>query len=354
MVEDLVTTIKRCSIPTLFSVTDRPSTCPPPAVWRGTATKFDETLKAGVDDSYDLRIYPDNVLLKGVNKSSLEALGWILEEVPPNMDEVKLVDVLNAGDGPLKGEAIPNGKPDIYVCTHQERDCRCGTVGEAFHQALTSENRENLADISRISHIGGHKFAANAITYPSGDWYGRFRPKDTASFLAAVTQGKTLWQFWRGRMSLEKKEQELLSEQHAAELIATSGALSEDTKTEDPTASTAAEVTLHIHMPRHNITHTIPAKVGSTLMEVLCAANVDPEIPIEATCGGQCECATCHVYLRDPQDYEHIARERPMKDEEDDMLDYAIQRVEGASRLSCQLVVQPDWEGLTIEIPRFM
>lgn len=65
----------------------------------------------------------------------------------------------------------------IYVCTHGARDCRCGEVGGRLYEALQSEvRRRRLTDvhICQIAHIGGHKWAGNAIVYPSGDWCARF------------------------------------------------------------------------------------------------------------------------------------------------------------------------------------
>jgi 2Fe-2S ferredoxin len=67
---------------------------------------------------------------------------------------------------------------------------------------------------------------------------------------------------------------------------------------------------------------------------------------IDADCGGACACATCHVYV-DPA----WAAALPAKSEmEETMLDFA-QAVEPTSRLSCQLRVTSDMDGLVVRVP---
>lgn len=76
----------------------------------------------------------------------------------------------------------------VYVCTHGSRDCRCGVVGEQLKEELKAQVRKHqlrvLGETSKtvkvfgISHVGGHKWAANALVYPHGDWYGNLRVTD--------------------------------------------------------------------------------------------------------------------------------------------------------------------------------
>ena len=87
----------------------------------------------------------------------------------------------------------------------------------------------------------------------------------------------------------------------------------------------------------------VDAEVGSTVMEVAVRAGVPG---IEAECGGACACATCHVYV-DPKWYEKVGGPQPM---EEDMLDFAWD-VRPTSRLSCQMKIVADWDGLVVEIP---
>ena len=67
---------------------------------------------------------------------------------------------------------------------------------------------------------------------------------------------------------------------------------------------------------------------------------------IDADCGGACACATCHVYV-DPA---WVAALPPKSDMEEAMLDFAI-AAQPNSRLSCQLRVTSDMDGLVVRVP---
>ncbi|HZM95697.1 MAG TPA: 2Fe-2S iron-sulfur cluster-binding protein [Vicinamibacterales bacterium] len=88
---------------------------------------------------------------------------------------------------------------------------------------------------------------------------------------------------------------------------------------------------------------TVEGEVGSTVMETAIKNNVPG---IEAECGGACACATCHVYV-DEVWQEKTGEPSPM---EEDMLDFAFD-VRPSSRLSCQIKVREDLEGLVVTVP---
>lgn len=90
-------------------------------------------------------------------------------------------------------------------------------------------------------------------------------------------------------------------------------------------------------------THETEAENGSSVME----AAIKNSIPgIEAECGGACTCATCHVYVgKDWQ--EKVGAPSAM---EEDMLDFAFE-VKPSSRLSCQIIVEDDFDGLVVQVP---
>ncbi|WP_181702324.1 2Fe-2S iron-sulfur cluster-binding protein [Chthonobacter albigriseus] len=89
--------------------------------------------------------------------------------------------------------------------------------------------------------------------------------------------------------------------------------------------------------------YEVEAPLGSTVME----NAVKHMVPgIEAECGGACACATCHVYVDDAWTAVTGSPE-PM---EEDMLDFAYD-VRPTSRLSCQLKVKPEYDGLVVRIP---
>ena len=89
--------------------------------------------------------------------------------------------------------------------------------------------------------------------------------------------------------------------------------------------------------------HTIDVENGLTVME----GAVQNDIPgIDADCGGSMACATCHVYVK-----EEWFNKVPSKQEgEDDMLDQAFEPKTN-SRLSCQLIVSDELDGLIVNLP---
>ena len=80
---------------------------------------------------------------------------------------------------------------------------------------------------------------------------------------------------------------------------------------------------------------------NSTLMEIIRDEGMD----IEAACGGCCACATCHVYIDD----KWLDKLNPIDDDEESMLDQAFD-VKKNSRLSCQIDLSEELDGLEIEI----
>ena len=87
----------------------------------------------------------------------------------------------------------------------------------------------------------------------------------------------------------------------------------------------------------------IEADIGATVMETA----INNDIPgILATCGGSCSCATCHVYV-DEGWREKTGGPSPM---EEDMLDFGYD-VKPNSRLSCQIKVTEELDGLVVTTP---
>ena len=80
---------------------------------------------------------------------------------------------------------------------------------------------------------------------------------------------------------------------------------------------------------------------NSTLMEIIRDEGMD----IEAACGGCCACATCHVYI----DEKWVNKLGPIDDDEESMLDQAFD-VKKNSRLSCQINLNDDLDGLELEL----
>ena len=92
-----------------------------------------------------------------------------------------------------------------------------------------------------------------------------------------------------------------------------------------------------------NQTHTVEVQNGLTVME----GAVQNDIPgIDADCGGSMSCATCHVYVK--EDWYNKLPKKEMG--EDDMLDQEYEP-NSNSRLSCQISVSDDLDGLTVHMP---
>lgn len=87
---------------------------------------------------------------------------------------------------------------------------------------------------------------------------------------------------------------------------------------------------------------TVEAEVGYSVMEVIRDNGFDEML---ALCGGCCSCATCHVKV----DAAFIDKLPTMTEDEDDLLDSSDERGEG-SRLSCQIEITDDMDGMKVAI----
>ena len=98
-----------------------------------------------------------------------------------------------------------------------------------------------------------------------------------------------------------------------------------------------------IYVEHNGNSHTVNVENGLSVME----GAVQNNIPgIDGDCGGGMSCATCHVYVK-----EDWFSKLPQRDDgEEDMLDMAFEPKKN-SRLSCQLIVSDELDGLTVNIP---
>jgi ferredoxin, 2Fe-2S len=109
-----------------------------------------------------------------------------------------------------------------------------------------------------------------------------------------------------------------------------------------PEPDDAFEGALTIHVvDRNGAEHRLPALAGWRVMEVIRDWGID----IKAECGGACACATCHVHVA-PEWAERLPQPT---EEEIERLDEAFE-VTDTSRLSCQLLVTPEIDGLRIRL----
>jgi 2Fe-2S ferredoxin len=98
-----------------------------------------------------------------------------------------------------------------------------------------------------------------------------------------------------------------------------------------------------IYIEHNGRRHEIEVAVGRTVME----GAVSHLVPgIDGDCGGACACATCHVHVAP----EWQPKLTPPSELERDMLTFA-QGLDANSRLSCQITVTPELDGLTVRMP---
>lgn len=93
-------------------------------------------------------------------------------------------------------------------------------------------------------------------------------------------------------------------------------------------------------------TDTLDLDTGISLMEGAVKGGISG---IDADCGGACACATCHVYVQAAW-IELVGSPSVM---EENMLEAAACDLQPGSRLSCQVTLRPELDGLTVRIPEF-
>jgi ferredoxin, 2Fe-2S len=87
--------------------------------------------------------------------------------------------------------------------------------------------------------------------------------------------------------------------------------------------------------------HTLEALEGWRIMEII----RDWGLPMEGTCGGSCECGTCHVFVSQAW----VDKLFPAREEEEEQLDM-IPMTRANSRLSCQILFTEELDGLELTL----
>ncbi len=90
--------------------------------------------------------------------------------------------------------------------------------------------------------------------------------------------------------------------------------------------------------------YVVDGAIGRSVMQVA----VENRVPgIIGDCGGCCSCGTCHGYI----DPEWIDKLKPKANDESMMLE-GVLGVQTNSRLTCQIEIKPDLEGLIVRLPK--
>lgn len=112
----------------------------------------------------------------------------------------------------------------------------------------------------------------------------------------------------------------------------------------NPTPMSKTDKTAHVIFIEHNGTeHRVEAKLGVSIMQ----AAINNLVPgIEADCGGLCACATCHGYV----DVAWLDKIPPKTQGETELLQNAPS-VTPQSRLTCQIQLKEDLDGIVVRLP---
>jgi len=213
----------------------------------------------------------------------------------------------------------PSGKElkRFFVCTHMNRDKKCGIQGP---QLVTELKKLGATHVYQVSHIGGHRFAGNVIVYPPGDWYGYLTPQILFEFYRDVQQDKIPKQYWRGRLGLTEAEQK----------------------------------DFHSKLPKDEfINLSIVDKMGDEqkvqgrVNYRLLTAGLENKIAIGGNCGGNMECGSCHVILQ--EDFAHLLPKPSVS--EQDVLDTFGNQLTENSRLACQITLKKELDNMSVTIP---
>jgi 2Fe-2S ferredoxin len=88
----------------------------------------------------------------------------------------------------------------------------------------------------------------------------------------------------------------------------------------------------------------VEAKPGASLMRTAVGSGITEVV---AECGGTLACATCHVYV----EADDLPRLQPPGEDENEMLDFTAAPRESGSRLSCQIPLTEELDGITVRLP---
>ena len=100
-----------------------------------------------------------------------------------------------------------------------------------------------------------------------------------------------------------------------------------------------------IYIEHDGTAHTVEVPIGLSVMR----GAVDNNVPgIDADCGGECACATCHVYIE--PNWEAVVGKAPADGMEASMLSFAAVTQDN-SRLSCQIEMRAELDGLVVRLP---
>jgi hypothetical protein len=125
--------------------------------------------------------------------------GGVAREQVATIDEVAGLSFTD-----LLATATLPATPLVLVCTHGQHDSCCGRRGYPLYDAL---RRRSDLDVWQCSHIGGDRFAANALVLPWGIYYGPVEPHQAEEMAASILRDDIYLPAYRGRSSISRPVQ---------------------------------------------------------------------------------------------------------------------------------------------------
>lgn len=193
-----------------------------PTVIDGSAVSIDSVGRA------DVMLFPDCLLFSALSLNDCPAVFSSLKQAGGEVEQrlKGLVQQHQQGVRDKRGELlvpkfdIPSTVTSLnatyfLICTHKLRDKRCSVTGAILMEELAAQASAAKIDTNSLvclstSHIGGHKFAANLIVYPDGEWLGRVSPCNVSAILDVFIRNnksaaarKQLDDIHRGSMGLD-------------------------------------------------------------------------------------------------------------------------------------------------------
>jgi hypothetical protein len=121
-----------------------------------------------------------------------------------NYDQIRDLDWHALAGADAQSMAGVERTPFYLVCTNGKRDPCCAQFGIPVLNALQGLEPEG---VWACSHVGGHRFAANVLLFPSGLYYGRVNPSQCAGLIEATQKGQILMRHYRGRSCYDRPVQ---------------------------------------------------------------------------------------------------------------------------------------------------
>ena len=129
----------------------------------------------------------------GTSKPGQEQFFELEVEHQNDLLDFDFADALGSGGA----TASPLQKPLYVVCTHGKRDRCCARQGRPLYDGLRHET--DTGRVWQSTHIGGDRFAGNAVVLPEGLYYGRVEPAEAGRLVAAHAAGEIDLDRYRGR-----------------------------------------------------------------------------------------------------------------------------------------------------------